>query len=307
MTIATGSQSSTYYVEESTFGDTPTTPAYDMLCVLTNTIGVQKDTLTNDCLTPDRQRKDVRGGNLGVSGDITFNLEYGNFDAMIEAAFMGTWTADVLEVGTRFRSFTIEKHLLNLDTPEYHRFRGCIVNTMSLTAQPNSMINGTFGFIGKDIDSANLTTQVAGSTYNPYTERQSFDSYTGSATIDGVASNVSTELTFNLENGYEPAYVLFDNNTIQPADGKNVMTGTVGVFYEDSTLYQDYLDENEISIAYTLQDPDGNQYQILFPRVKIFNGNPDLSDDGQIQVSYEAEFLFDSVTGTTAQITRVPV
>ena len=305
MPILTGSQSEVWYTPETVFGTTPATPTWEQVCYISSTLGLTKDSIEKGCLNSTRQVEDSRHGNKQVGGDIVGELDYGNFDDLIEAAMLGTWTANVLEVGTTFRSFTIERKFLNLTVPEFHRTTGDIINTMAVSVQPNAMVGLTFGVIGKDLDPA--TAEVAGSVYSAMTERPPFDSFTGTFNEGGSPSAVITGVDFTLENGYEAAFVLGSDTTIQPSDGKCRVTGTLTYFYESKAIYDKFINETESSIDFTLIDQDGNSMQFEFPNIQYNGGNPDISDEGQVTVTAEFQALYDQAEGTTLKITRTPV
>ena len=163
MTIANGAQHSLHYVAETTYGTTPSTPSFSPLPHTGTTLAITKDAVESEKLRGDRQVEDFRHGNKTVGGDITAELEYGAFDDFLEAALCGTWAADVLKAGTTRRSFSIQRKFADLATPEFHTYKGCEINTLSLSVSPNAMVGTTFGIIGKDLTLG--TAAIAGSTF----------------------------------------------------------------------------------------------------------------------------------------------
>ena len=135
MTIANGAQHSLHYVAETTYGTTPSTPSFKPLPHTGTTLAITKDAVESEKLRGDRQVEDFRHGNKTVGGDITAELEYGAFDDFLEAALCGTWTTDVLKAGTTRRSFSIQRKFADLATPEFHTYKGCEINTLSLSDQ----------------------------------------------------------------------------------------------------------------------------------------------------------------------------
>ena len=302
-TIATGSKTELAYVEEVTYGVTPTTPAFQKVCFEGTTLGITKDTLENTCLTADRQQKELRTGNRQTGGDLNTNLEYGSFDDWIEAVLMGTWTADVLKAGVVSRSFTVEKYF-DLDTDEYHRFTGCKFNTWSLNVDPSSLVASNFAVIGKDIDDQNLASQVAGSTYTPALGNPPFDPFTGAIIEGGSAIAVVTSIGLELTNGIEPAFVLMSKTTIEPGEGKSRLTGTLEAFFEDSSLYTKFLSETPSSLVFTFTDPDGAALEFNIPNLKYTAGNPDISGEGNITLPLTFTAIYDSIEDSQIVITR---
>jgi hypothetical protein len=293
-TIATGSKTEISYVPEVTYGVTPPTPAFQKICYTGTTLGITKDTIESTCLTSDRQVKEVRTGNRQTAGDLNAELSYDAYDVLIEAALMGTWTADVLKAGSISRSFTIEKYF-DLDVDEYHRFTGCLVNTWSVNVAPNQMVTSNFGLIGKDIDDQNLTSQVAGATYSPEVLNPPFDSFTGTIEEGGAPIATVTEIDITLDNTAEVNYVLMSKTTIQ------------------------FLTEASSSLKFTLTDQDGNDLEVNIPNLKYTSGNdlevnipnlkytsgnPDVSAEGPVTVALAFTAIYDAVELSQIVLTR---
>lgn len=302
MPIATGSQHSCGYVEETTYGTTPATPEYTRLPITAVSIGLQKDAIVSNKLRFDRQIEDMRHGNKGISGDVSGELEYGSFDDMLEAMAMGTWSSDALTAGTTRRSFTFERLFGNLDTPEYHRYTGCEVNSLSLSVAPNAMVETSLGVVGQDIVTA--TTRVAGSTDASVTDYQPFDSFSGTITEGGASIATITQIELSWSNGLEMAYVIGSDTTLQPSDGKSNLTGTLTAFFTDKTLYDKFINETASEMVFSLVDPDGNTLQFDIPNVKYNAGNPDVSGEGRVTLALEFQALYSAADSSQIVITR---
>jgi hypothetical protein len=305
MAIGTGSKTSLHYVAEVTYGTTPATPVFTPICNTGTTLGMTKDAIEAGCLRPDRQVKDVRHGNRQIGGDINTELEYGSFDDLLEAMAMGTWAADVLKAGVARRSFTFER-FFDLDVNEYHRYTGCEINTLALSVSPNAMVTANFGVIGKDLDSANLTSQVAGATYGADSTKSPFDSFSGTINEGGSSIATVTQIDLNWENGIEPAFVIGSQTTIEPSDGKSRLTGTLTAYFEDSSLYLKFLNEVATSITFTLVDVAGSSIEFDMSNVKYSGGNPDVSGEGPITLALEFAALYDATDDSQIVITRTP-
>ena len=302
MTIATGSQHSAHYVFESTYGVTPTTPTWAPVCITGASLGLTRDTIESGCLTSDRQVKDVRNGNKQLGGSVDSELIYGEADPLLEAALMGTWASDELKAGTTRRSMTIERGFNGIDTPEYHRSAGAEISGFDISLAPNSLATIAYNVIGQSL-SVN-TAQVAGSNYSAMTSNKPFDSFTGSITEGGSGIAIVTQMDFSLDNGMEPTFTLFNNQTIRPADGKSRITGTLTAYYENSSRYSKFINGTDSAIVFTAIDPAGNQYQFNFPNVKYTGGNPDLSGEGPITLALQFSAVYDPTEQSQIVITR---
>ena len=303
MAFATGAQTSLHYVAESTWGTTPSAPTWTPVCYNSCSLGIAKDSIEDDCLSANRQVKGLVTGTRQASGDVGSRLAYGEFDALLEAALGGTWASDVLKVGTTERSFTFEKKF-NIATDEYHRFTGQKVNTMAISIQPNANVGLTFSLLGKDIDSSNLTTQVASSTYSAASTNIPFNSFTGTISEGGGSIAIVTGLDINLENGYEAAFALMSTTGIEPIAGKSRVTGTVTAYYGSKALYQKFLNDTASSISVTLEDVAGNTLEIDLPSIKYTGGNPEVSGEGPVTVALEFTALYSVSDASQIVLTR---
>ena len=303
MAFATGAQTSLHYSPESVWGVTDSTPTWVPVCYNSCSLGIAKDSIEDDCLSSNRQIKGLVTGTRQASGDIGSRLAYGEFDTLLEAALGGTWATDVLKVGTIERSFSFEKRF-NLAIDEYHRFTGKKINTMAISIQPNANVGLTFGMIGKDLDSDNLTSQVAGSTYSSASTNIPFNSFTGAITEGGGSTAIVTGLDISLENGYEPAFALMSTTGIEPIAGKSRVTGTVTAYYESKALYEKFLNDTASAITVTLEDVAGNTLEIDLPSIKYTGGNPEVSGEGPVTVALEFTALYSVADASQIVLTR---
>ena len=302
MTIATGSKHSLHYVAESTYGTTPATPVFLPMCITGVSTGLTRDAIESGCLSADRQLKDVRNGNKQVGGSIDSELIYGEADTWLEAALMGTWTANVLKAGVTRRSFTVERGFNGLDVPEYHRPTGLELTGFDISLAPNSLATITYNTLAQSLVIG--TAIVAGATYSPMTTNVPFDSFTGTITEGGSAIAVVTQIDMSLDNGMEPAFVLFNDETIRPSDSKSRLTGTLTAYYESKELYEKFVNGANSAIVFAMIDPDGNQYEFNIPNVKYTGGNPDVSGDGPVTLALEFSAIYDPTESSQIVITR---
>jgi len=302
MPIANGAQHSLHAIAEVTYGTTPTSPTFVPIPHTGTTLAITKDAIESEKLRGDRQVEDLRHGNKSVSGDISAEFEYGAFDSLIEAAFGGTWTANVLKSGTTRRSFTIERKFADLGTPEWHRYTGCEINSMAISAAPNAMVSITFGIVGQNLSIG--TTVLSGATYSADVGNPPYDTYTGTITEGGSSIATVTQIDFTLENGIEPLFAISSPLTNRPAIGKSRLTGTLTAYYDSKALYEKFLNETSSSIVLTLTDLDGSDIIFDFGNVKYNTGQPDVSGEGAVTVSMDFIALYDSGDASQVLITR---
>lgn len=304
MTIATGSRHDMAYIVESTYGTTPSTPAFTPIRHTGTTLGLSKDAIQSEELREDRQIAHFRHGNKSVSGDINFELSYNTFNDLIEAVMCGTWTSDgdpeTLIAGTTARSFTVERH--HEDIGKYLRSTGCCFNSMSLSIAPNSMVTGSFGVIGKDFSIASAA--ITGASYAAETTTAPFDSFTGAITDGGSTIAIVTALELNIDNGLEAQYVVGDSTSLKPPLAQSNISGSITAYFEDTTLIDKFVNETSSALTFTLTDAAGNDYLFNMPNVKYNSGNPEVGGPGAVTVTLDFIALYNAGITSQLQITR---
>ncbi len=309
---ATGARHSMSYIAEVTYGTTPATPALTDIRHTSASLGATKGALESAEVRSDRQIAHFRHGNKSVAGDVGIELSYGSFDDFLEAALGGSWATDTpsagidqLQVGTTRRSFSIERIFNNLAVPEYHRYTGCEVNTLSLSVAPEAIVTGTFSMIAQD--SSIGTAVIAGSSYGTASTTSPFDSFSGTINEGGSAIGTVTSLEMTLENGLNPLFVVGSNVTEEPSIGKSRVTGTITTYFQDKTLLEKFLNETSSSLVFVLQDPAGNTYDFTFPNIIYTGGQPDVSGEGEVTIALPFTALYDSTEGSNLTIERNPI
>lgn len=304
MAIANGAQHSLHYIVESTYGTTPSTPTWTPLPHTGTNLAMTKDALESEKLRGDRQVEDFRHGNKSISGEVNGELEYGAFDDMLEAVLGGTWATNVLKTGATRRSYTLERKFADLTTPEWHRYTGTEINSLSLSVSPNAMVGITLGVVGQDLSLA--TAAIASSTYSADGTETPFDSFTGSITEGGGTIATVTAIDITLENGLEPLFSIGSDTTNRPSIGKSRVSGSLTTYFEDKALYQKFLNETASEIVLTITDASAQSYVIDLPNIKYNSGQPDVSGEGSVTVSMDFVALYNSADASQLVITRVP-
>lgn len=309
MAFASGSNHSMAYVAESTYGVTPTTPAFKPFRHTGTTLGLSKDTLQSEELRSDRQIACFRHGNKQVGGDVSSELSFTDFDDLLQAVLCGTWQTgtpvagtDRLRVGTTRRSFTIERNFA--DIAQRLRYTGCEFNSFNLSVAPNQIVTATWGIIGKDQDSNNGA--IAGATYAATQGGCPFDSFSGSVTEGGSAIGIITAIDLTLENGIEPSFVVGSPVTAGNTIARSNVTGSLTAYFENMVLLNKFLNETASSLVFTLQNEAGSVLRFELPNIKYGSGQPDVSGDGSVTISLDFQALYDATATSNLVIDRTP-
>lgn len=85
------------YIEESTFGTTPTTPSLVALRKTSESLQKAVQTTTSQEIRSDRQVSDIIRTGINAEGEIGIELSYGEYDPLIEAGLFAdsTWSSPV--------------------------------------------------------------------------------------------------------------------------------------------------------------------------------------------------------------------
>lgn len=300
MAFAQGSRSSLSYIVESTFGTTPA-GNFTNLPFTTHSLNMTKDRVAGNDIQADRMPRVDRHGNRQVAGDIVADLRDGDYDPLLEAAMLNSWSTNVLKVGTTPKFFSIEDYAADID--QARLFTGCTVNTMGVSLAPNQMVTTTFGVVGK-----NMTVGTTEKTQDDPSGAAPFDAYQGELKIANsgaslTAASIVTGMDFTLTNGYAPTFVIGSDSAPSLEFGRAEVEGTLSVYFEDATQINRFVNETETALEVSVGD-GSNDMTFLFPRVKI--NSADVGVDGPtsrvISMSFVA--LYDSTEGTNLKITR---
>lgn len=301
MAEASGSRQALKYVEETEYGVTPADPEFLHFRHNSNTLNLTKDTFQSEELRSDRQIADFRHGARQAGGDVVSEMSAVSFDDMLEAALCGTWDGDVLKAGVVRRSFTLERHFE--DIGQYLRYLGMEVNTLQLTGSVGGMVMLTFGFLGRNMETA--PSGITGATYPAAPTTPPMDLLSGTVEEGGTEIGVATEISLNLSNGMEVRNVIGGGGlTLRPSIGRSNVTGTMDAYFGNAALYQKFINESASSVEFEMTDGVGGTYTVLLPRIKYTGGTVDVPGEGPVAISMPFQALLDPVAGTNIQITR---
>lgn len=146
---AVGANQTLAYVAETSFGVTPSNPTMKLVRAKSGAkFELKRDTFTSKELNPGRQVMGMTYGNRSGSAELPFEFSYASFDDFLEAVMGGTWSTNVLKMGTTPRSFTFEQGYPDINLREQNT--GVVVNGFSLSVKPNAIVEGSFSGLFKD-------------------------------------------------------------------------------------------------------------------------------------------------------------
>jgi len=289
------------FVPEVTFGTTPDTPTMKLLRFTGGFPNVEKPGFVSEEIRSDGQITDMRHGMRRVNADLGFELSYGAFDAWLEAALGGTWTTNVLKAGRTARFFTLEER--HTDISQYAVTTGAVINSMSLNIQPEAMVTGSFGIIGRNQawSGTSLGSPTAVASHPP------FSGFTGTINEGGSAIANLTALELNIARNVEPIFVVGPSDLAKEMTlGQNVITGTATFLLESATLLSKFLNETESSLEVTLDGPAGGDLTISIPRLKYTGAARQRGVGTSLVVSMPFQALYSSGQASNIVVTRIP-
>jgi hypothetical protein len=296
------------YSAEATFAENVPTPWTSPKTLRFNSENLRATTSTvvSAELRSDRSRSDLLLVGKAGAGDINCELSFGTYDDLIEAAFCGSWTANVLKNGTTLKSFLLERGHLDID--EYFQFQGACVGGFHLDISAQAIVRATFNMMfAKHPDptaATAATTPVAAGSTTPISSGPTVSGIEANTNMTGIKC---TRLSFDLINNLRARPDVESIYSAQFGMGVQDVTGQVVFYFENSDLYKKFTANTSQALAFTLHDPDDTEdtYAFNMPKVKFSDFEvvtPGVDQDIIATASYRA--LFDSVTGYHAQITR---
>lgn len=304
MAQASVSTTTLAYVPEQEYGETPALPAFIAIDRVDYTPTLNSDSLTSETIRSDRQTTYSRRGNSSVEGDLVVELTPDNYDVFLEAALQGTWATNQLKIGKVQRSFTFEQGFdFGGGELAYRLHRGMIVGSMSMEITTDDLVTMTFGFTGAS-ESAFSETSADGSGYTAAPVKPIFYHEDGTFREGGVEVGYFQSLSLELNNNVEGQRTLGTTGFHSVSSGKVAVTGSVTGLFENTDLYNKYINNTDSSISFTLT-AGAESLQFTLHKVKYTSGGITATGDSGVTVELDFEAIYDGTAGNTMTITRV--
>ena len=305
-------------IEEVTYGTTPATPAFLVFNVTGESLAGNAQTQTSNSLNANRQTSDSFLNGLDVSGSMEFEFSKSPALTLLLESAMGAETTESttnrdLYVGNSQISFTIEKRFEDASDPGvyiYHRYRGCVANTVSINMSAGSEITGTVGIIGKDM--VTDTAIIASATYPAVTVDVFRAPDVDSIVLDNVGGTLAptlstaciTDTTININNNYRGIQCLGTLGNKEVVIGNFECTYSQTIFFSHSQLMDDFLAQVQVDEIITLgTDTEDNHYVFTTTNGKVSSNNVVAGGQGSDVVNAcEITWLYDSTVGTPTTI-----
>jgi len=300
------SQTRLAYIVESTYGTTPATPAFLNQRFVSESMNANIENETSNEIRSDRNVTDLIQVGADAGGSVDFELSYGSFDAWLESLMFGAWSSNILKNGNTQKSFTIEKTFEGGATDQYHRFTGCVANSLSLAIQAKKVVTGTFDFLAKGATTAQAI--IASATYTAANSNPVINAAANFASfsMSGVTSPELMSLNLKVTNNLRRQSVVGSLDARGVGTGRFEVTGEAVMYFTNATLYDLFLAGTASTLLFTIGGASSKNYafeiaNLKFEKAEIVAGGND--QDVMAKVSFRG--LYDN-TDNTLKITRTP-
>jgi hypothetical protein len=295
------------YVAEVTPGTTPAA-ALKLLRMTSGGGKVSAQTVESDEIHLVEVPDVIRVGADGA-GSMSFELSYGALDDFLQGIFAATWATNVLKVGTTKSTFTIEDQYT--DIPRFIPFKGCLIDSLSISVQQGSKITGKVGYTAGTIPTVSSAT-TAGTGGPTAAPTNTIMSPVGSVQLiqEGGALDLKalgvTAFSLDITRAgiKQPQLGTLSLSSLDA--GRFTLKGSVSMYVSAATLLDKYLADTQTSLALTLGGSAALKYAFLMSKVRFTDGGiQELSKDSAAIQTFGFQATYD-VTNTTCQITRTP-
>lgn len=304
-----GSSGYIAFTEESTWGVTPTTPSMIRLSnnVYGESLGGSTDVLKSNAISSNRGSADVINGQIKSQGSVPFELGADDSFGSILKCLLGsnavttgagpTYT-HVLKRGKLRKSLTIEKGFT--DVNQYAVFTGCVINSMNISLDPNSLATGSFDVMAKgfDFNQTPLDATLTSDVHKVYANFQA-------GVLEGGVSAKVVNADFTLTNDLFDTRIIGSRESANIGLGRGSLEGNITFLFEDQTYIDKWLNSDETSLKFTYTN-GVNSLSFEFPRCKYVDDvMPKIESDQGVLIKLKFIALVDSVENTDIIVTLV--
>lgn len=307
MATADSSQTRLALVKETTYGVTPTNPAFRNVRYTGDSLKHTRQNTSSEEIRRDRNAADLVQVAGGAEGAVNFEMSYGSFDDLLAAALCGEWVDNKLKNGTARHSFTLEKTFEQGAADTFMRFVGMMVNTMSLNIAVQEIVKGSFGFMGKGGTTDNA--ELAGATYtdSPANDVMNAGMDFSNMVITGAGNPKLTGLSLEINNNARLQPVIGSIDSLGVGLGTFLLTGSLSMYFENRDAYELFLQGDDTSLQFTIGGETEMQYKWRISRLKFSDGDAPVGGNNQdVMLTLPFQGLFDGTLGATIEIERVP-
>ena len=168
--------------------------------------------------------------------------------------------------GVTRRSFTIQKEFG--DVGQRINFHGMEVSQMELAAEVGNILTGSFNFMGR----SSTTGLIAGQTATPASTTPVLNAVNnvGGIKVGGTLySGGIQSVNFSVDNALRVQQQIGSFGAAGIGADRSNISGQMAIYFQDTALYNTFINNQYTSFSFTLTDALGNTIAISFPRMKF--------------------------------------
>lgn len=293
--MSSGARVVSHIIKEVTPGVTPT-GTWDTLRLTGNALTPTVNVAVSDEITDSRISQGSVATSTDIGGDLTAEFSFGSFDQLLEAAFYGAWTGNVLSVGDTRNTFSIAKGYN--DVGVYSLFMGAHVSTFALDIPSDGKITATFNMACLDYDDSEdpIVISPNAPTTTPFLSNKNV----GTILVDGESLEglaCVSAMTISLDNSLQ-AQRCIGNTKLGPGAQiatEAAITGTITLAWSKRAweIWKKTFTRLPISVVFPITDALGNKYTFNFPAVEV---------DGELPSGGKRDLIEVTLNYTVAKI-----
>ena len=303
--MAETNKTSLYVVEETTWGTIPAGNAAT-LRFTGDSLKINRNYIESAQIVSTRDTADIIPTDHNVSGGISVEASYGNWDNLLEGVMSSDWTSDVLVNGTTPKSFSIERQMSDIDgagTNSFITFDGCRIDTFELAVEAGAIVSAEFGVVGRR-GQQNSTTQLG--TKNAATTARILNATDDVETLESDSAAVTAVLgfTLSLSQSHRTLPAVGSTYPFRIAAGGFRCEGTIRRYFSSPKYLTEFISGAATDYTFTLTDST-NSYVFTVPVMRITDvAIANQGRDGDIVAECAFTAYRDTATGATLRITR---
>jgi hypothetical protein len=300
--MSSGAKVVSHIIAEVTPGVTPANGTWDTLRLTGNALTPTPNTTVSDEITDTRLGQGSVITSIDIGGDLSAEFSFGSFDSLLEAAFYGAWTNDVLMVGDTRHTFSIAKGYTDIGV--YGLFKGAHVSTFALDIPSDGKVTATFNMACLDYTdgTAPIVTAPNAPTSTPFLSNSNVGTIlVNGESLEGVAC--VSAMTVNLDNSLQTQRCL-GSESLGPGAHiatEAAITGSITLAWSARAwaIWKNSFTRQTIAVVFPITDSLGNKYTFNFPAVEVDGELPNGGKRDLIEVT-----LNYTVAKQTPSITR---
>jgi hypothetical protein len=206
------------------------------------------------------------------------------------------FSGDFLVNGSIIRSNTIERQYLDHAPVDYEYFTGQALNVLAVDAKQAAIATYTKTYVGKS--AAITAARAPGATDVP---APTFGVLNTSSNVGRIGFNGSAvsgpnfvlAASFNITNNLRAQKAIGVLGAVGIGNGEFTVAGQLQTYFGDASVYNQILNNTQVSFDMRLGRADGNRETLLFdfPSIKLSSGSPSVggkNQDVMIQAGFTA-------------------